>query len=60
MCQGWLLVEFVVRGKTTKQALYIYKDIQRLNFSRAACIDVGIFMQFPTSMQAALLIFPTL
>ena len=23
MCQGWLPVEFVVRGKTTKQALYI-------------------------------------
>ena len=42
MCQGWLLVEFAVRGETTKQALYICKDIQHLNFSRAACIDMGI------------------
>ena len=32
----------MVRGKTTKQALYICKGIQRLYFSRAACIDVGI------------------
>ena len=42
MCQGWLPVEFVVRGKTTKQALYICKDIQCLYFSRTACIDAGI------------------
>ena len=41
ICQGWLPVEFV-KGKTTKQALYICKDIQRLYFSKAACIDVGI------------------
>ena len=27
VCQGWLPVEFVVRGKTTKQAIYICKDI---------------------------------
>ena len=42
MCQGWLPVEFVIRGRMTKQALYICKGIQRLYFSRAACIDVGI------------------
>ena len=42
MCQGWLLVEFNVQGKTTKQALYICKKIQRLYFSKAACIDIGI------------------
>ena len=28
ICKGWLAVEFVVKGKTTKQALYICKDIQ--------------------------------
>ena len=42
MCQGWLRVEFNVQGKTTKQALYICKKIQRLYFSKAACIDIGI------------------
>ena len=40
--QGWLPVEFVVRGKTTKQVLYICKDIQWLYFSWATCIDVWI------------------
>ena len=48
MCQGWLPVEFNVQGKTTKQALYICKKIQRLYFSKAACIDIGILPQnFP-------------
>ena len=42
MCQGWLPMEFIVHGKTTKQALYICQKIQRLYFSKAACIDVGI------------------
>ena len=46
ICQGRLPVEFMVRGKTTKQALYIYKDIQQLYFSRAACIDVGLLQTF--------------
>ena len=45
MCHGWLPVEFVVRGKTTTQTLYIYKDIQRLYFSRKAYIDVGILYE---------------
>ena len=42
MCQGWLPVEFNVQGKTTKQALYICKTIQRLYFSKVVCIDIGI------------------
>ena len=51
MCQGWLPVEFVVRGKTTKQALYICKDIQWLYFSWAACINVGILHEnFPNTL----------
>ena len=51
MCQGWLSVEFVVTGKTTKQALYICKEIQRHNFSKAACIDVGILHEnFPNHL----------
>ena len=51
ICQGWLPVEFVVRGKETKQALYICKDIQQLYFSRAACIDVGILHKnFPSPL----------
>ena len=42
MCQGWLPMEFNVQSKTTKQALYICKKIQRLYFSKAACINIGI------------------
>ena len=46
VCQGWLPVKFMVRGKKTKQALDICRDIQRLY--RAACIDVGIlYKKFP-------------
>ena len=41
-CQGWLPMEFIVHGKITIQALYICQKIQRLYFSKAACIDVGI------------------
>ena len=49
MCQGWLPVEFIVYGKTTKQALYIYQNIQCLYFSKAACIDVKILPKdFPS------------
>ena len=44
MCLSLLPVEFVARGTTTKQALYICKDIQRFYFCRAACIDVGILV----------------
>ena len=48
MCQGWLPMEFNVQNKTTKQALYICKKIQRLYFSKAACIDIGILpKEFP-------------
>ena len=48
MCQGWLPVEFNVQGKTTKQALYICKKIQRLYFSKAACINIGMLLKdFP-------------
>ena len=42
MCQGWLPMEFNIQNKTTKQALYICKKIQRLYFNKAACIDIGI------------------
>ena len=47
-CQGWLPVEFTIQGQKTKQALYICNKIQRLYFSKAACIDVGILpVNFP-------------
>ena len=36
MCQGSLPVEFILHGKTTKQALYICQKIQHLYFSKAA------------------------
>ena len=51
MCQGWLPVEFIIHRKTTKQALYIRQKIQRLYFSKAACIDIGILLpkDFPNT-----------
>ena len=51
MCHGWLPVEFFVRGKTTKQAIYICKDIQHLCSCKAACIDVEIWHEkFPNPL----------
>ena len=42
MCKGWLPVNFVIDGRETKQALYICETVDRLYFSRVACVDVGI------------------
>ena len=39
---GWLPVQFSVGEMSTKQALYICNNIDKLYFSKAACIDVGI------------------
>ena len=41
-CQGWLSIAFKVGGKTTKQALYICRNVQILYFSKDPCINVGI------------------
>ena len=50
-CQGWIPVSFKVGEKTTKQALYICRNVQVLYFSKDACIDVGIVSPcFPRSM----------
>ena len=49
VCQGWLPVTFKVEKKTSKQELYICRNI--IYFSKAACIDVGIFPPcFPKPM----------
>ena len=42
VCKGWLLVNFVIGGRETKQALYICERVDRLYLSRVACVDVGI------------------
>ena len=42
ICLGWLPIEFLVNGRATKQALYICDRVERLYFSKKACIDVGI------------------
>ena len=42
MSQGWLPVQFSVGEMMTKQAFYISKNIDKLYFSKAARIDVGI------------------
>ena len=50
-CQGWLPVAFKVGEKTTKQALYICRNVQILYFSKDACMDVGILPPcFPKPM----------
>ena len=41
-CKGWLPVQFTVGERSTKQALYICDNIEKLYFSKTACIDVGI------------------
>ena len=49
--QGLLPVAFKVGEKTTKQALYICRNVQILYFSKDACIDVGILPPcFPRPM----------
>ena len=55
-CQGWLPVKFKIQGRKTKQALYICNKIQRLYFSKAACIDVGIL---PVNFPNPIMIPPT-
>ena len=40
--QVWLPVQFSVGEISTKQALYICNNIDKLYFSKATCIDVGI------------------
>ena len=49
--QGWLPVQFSVGEMSTKQALYICNNIDKLYFSKTACIDVGILsLRSPTPM----------
>ena len=50
-CDGWLPVVFVVNGRSTKQALYVCERVERIYFSKAACMDVGILSKdFPVPM----------
>ena len=50
-CDGWLPVVFVVNGRSTKQALYVCERVDRIYFSKAACMDVGILSKdFPVPM----------
>ena len=52
-CIGWLPVEFGVGGRTTKQALYICNNIQKIYFSKKACISVGLLPNhFPQQFQS--------
>ena len=54
VCRGWLPVRFIVEGKETKQALYILDKVDRIYFSKCACVDVGILSPvFPHPMSCA-------
>ena len=51
VCRGWLPMRFIVEGKETQQALYICDKVDRIYFSKGACIDVGILSPvFPHPM----------
>ena len=51
VCKGWFPSEFVVQGNRTVQPLYICDKIDRIYFSKAACIDVTILPNtFPQPM----------
>ena len=45
-CIGWLPIEFGIGGRKTKQALYICENIQKIYFSKKACVDVGLLPDF--------------
>ena len=54
-CIGWLPVEFKVGGITTKQALYICRGIEKIYFSKKACIGVGLLPEhFPKQNNLAI------
>ena len=42
ICNGWLPIEFKIGEHTTAQPVYFCEKVDRLYFSRAACIDVTI------------------
>ena len=41
-CQGWIPVEFNIQGHITKQPLYICHKVDRIYFSKQACVDTKI------------------
>ena len=50
VCQGWLLVKFVIQRKQQNRPFTYAKDIQQPYFSKAAWIDVGILPEdFPNT-----------
>ena len=50
-CKGWFQCEFDVCGNTTRQPIYICDKIDRIYFSRKACIDATILPRtFPFPM----------
>ena len=51
-CRGYILTDFTVNQRTTRQKLYVCDNVDRIYFSKAACIDVGILPRcFPHPMQ---------
>ena len=52
-CLGYINVEFTVNGTTTKQRLYICEKIDRIFFSKDACIETFILPStFPQPLPA--------
>jgi hypothetical protein len=51
-CLGWLPITFKVGPNTTNQPVYICDNIERIYFSKIACIDVNILSpSFPLPMK---------
>ena len=52
-CRGYILTDFTVNKKTTRQRLYVCDHVDRIYFSKSACIDVGILPRcFPHPMES--------
>ena len=52
VCRGYILTDFTINQKTTRQKLYVCDHVDRIYFSKAACIDVGILPRcFPHPME---------
>ena len=46
-CLGWIMADFTIDGKfSTRQPLYIAEGIQRIFFSKSACIATNILSQW--------------
>ena len=54
-CIGWVPAEFGVDNQTTKQPLYVCDKVDRIFFSKQACIDTNIYHHHSRNQCTALM-----